>query len=473
MLQLVGNETRTKRGTFFKLVFGQSSGYMCIATLKDKRFDEKFFRYPDDLELALEAIESVVTTHNVYFCPQLFSAKRRSKETVETTPNVWADLDACPPNKLLVEPTVTIESSPYRYQAYWVLDNAIDPDDAEDLSRRIAYKHAEDGADRSGWDLTQLLRVPFTYNFKYNLHSDIPIVQIIGANRNLYRPSDFEEYPGSPEYMSVDIPMPQEKDLPGSAEDILQSRRLELNPMIWRLYAHEPELGKWSQDLWNLEMLLFEAGFTREQVYVIAREAKCNKYARDGKPAHLLWKEVCRAESKAQFHEELFRQPPELLAEIISDEETQQVNRAPDTFVERYIKWAASLGDAAVQYHQAGGFVILSALLCGNVRLPTSYGTIVPNVWFMILADTTLTRKSTSMDIAMDLLRKPPRRWRSSPRPCSTTPPARAMRAGSPAAPPTSPSAAARWSRARWRPWAASPRHQGRSRRSSGLAASR
>jgi len=36
--------------------------------------------------------------------------------------------------------------------------------------------------------------------------------------------------------------------------------------------------------------------------------------------------------------------------------------------------------------------------------LPTSYGTIVPNVWFMILADTTLTRKTTSMDIAMDLV---------------------------------------------------------------------
>jgi hypothetical protein len=72
--------------------------------------------------------------------------------------------------------------------------------------------------------------------------------------------------------------------------------------------------------------------------------------------------------------------------------------------VEEYIEWAKTLGDAAWQYHQAGGFVVLSALLGGSVKLRTSYGAINPNLWFMILADTTLTRKTTAMDIAMDLL---------------------------------------------------------------------
>jgi ribosomal protein S25 len=43
-------------------------------------------------------------------------------------------------------------------------------------------------------------------------------------------------------------------------------------------------------------------------------------------------------------------------------------------------------------------------MLAGPVRLPTSYGVMVPNLWFMILADTTLTRKTTAMDIAMDLV---------------------------------------------------------------------
>jgi hypothetical protein len=38
------------------------------------------------------------------------------------------------------------------------------------------------------------------------------------------------------------------------------------------------------------------------------------------------------------------------------------------------------------------------------VVLPTSFGKIIPNLWFMILADTTLTRKSTAMDLVTDML---------------------------------------------------------------------
>jgi len=48
--------------------------------------------------------------------------------------------------------------------------------------------------------------------------------------------------------------------------------------------------------------------------------------------------------------------------------------------------------------------MLLACLLAGSLRLPTSYGTVVPNLWFMILADTTLTRKTTAMDIAVDLI---------------------------------------------------------------------
>jgi len=402
-VELAGVEMRAKRETFFKLVFGKSSGYVCIAFLKDKKFTEEYFQYPDNLNVMLDRIENFIVGYNVYFCPQLLRERKRSKEYVETTPNIWADLDTCDPKLLMVEPTIVVESSPRRYQGYWVMDRIPDSDDAEDLARRIAYAHAADGADRSGWDLTQLLRVPFTFNYKYTIGA-VPIVQIISANRNQYRLSDFSDYPESPEYVTTEIPMPDLSDLPPSADELLQARRLQLNPLIWRLYSEEPALGLWSQELWNLEMLLFESGFKREEVYVIARESKCNKYARDGKPAALLWKDVCRAEQKAEVHQKLLVGDVEEKLQLLSEEEKNLIDRLDDTFIERYIKWASSLGDAAAQYHQAGAFVILSSLLSGTVRLPTSYGTIVPNIWFMILADTTLTRKTTSMDIAMDLV---------------------------------------------------------------------
>src|SRR5579862_7181105 len=42
--------------------------------------------------------------------------------------------------------------------------------------------------------------------------------------------------------------------------------------------------------------------------------------------------------------------------------------------------------------------------MSGSIQLPTSYGLIIPNLWFLLLADTTLTRKSTALDLAVDML---------------------------------------------------------------------
>ena len=48
--------------------------------------------------------------------------------------------------------------------------------------------------------------------------------------------------------------------------------------------------------------------------------------------------------------------------------------------------------------------MILSALMSANMVLPTSFGNIAPNMWFQLLADTTLTRKTTAMNLASKLL---------------------------------------------------------------------
>jgi hypothetical protein len=348
------------------------------------------------------SIEKDSVGTNAYLCPHLFREKRRHKDLVLATPVAWADLDTCKPENMLVEPTISVQSSSGRYQAYWSFADSVDPSDAEDLSRRIAYYHHQEGADRSGWDLTQLLRIPFTTNFK---HGDDRVL-VLRANRNKYYLADFSMYPFPPGYTAADEPMPEE--LPDeSADDILTFYRSQMNPMVHRLFGIEPE-GDWSKALWTLEMSLFESGLTREQVYIVANAAACNKYRRDNKPPIQLWKEVVKAHAR---HEANIK-PPSAEAvhagnpvsiPLLTEEERLSAQEDV-TFVERYIEWAKSLGDAAPQYHQAGAFIALSAVLSGTVRLPTSYGTIQPNLWFMILADTTLTRKTTAMDIAMDLV---------------------------------------------------------------------
>lgn len=392
---------RTKLETFFKLIFGKHTGYICIAHKPSSGgMQENYFLYPDELARMIEHCEKFAVEHDVYFCPQLLGSRKRNKDNVQTCTTLWADLDQAPPDVMMVEPSVVVESSPKRYQAYWVFDKPISAEQAEELSRRIAYYHEDDGADKSGWDLSQLLRVPYTTNFKYD---ELPSIKVLKADRRRYRPSDFSEYPIPEGFEYLEVPFPDE--LPDiDASELLTSKKNELNPTVWTLFYETPQRD-WSKALWQLEMLLFENEFSREEVFLIAEASACNKYRRDGKPREYLWKEVCKAETKTKEKESsLYFQADEIdPPKLLTEQERRHIESTP-TIVEEYIEWAKTLGDAAWQYHEAGVFIVLSSLLSSSVRLPTSYGIVVPNLWLLILADTTLTRKTTAMDIAMDMI---------------------------------------------------------------------
>src|SRR6185503_2709640 len=392
--------------TFFKVAFGpEAKGYICVALLANhggqkREMTERFFLYPDQVDQAARAVEDGKYQADVYYCPQLFETKRRRKDNVKSCPTIWADLDECPPGRMQVRPNLVVESSPGRYQGLWSLAHPVAPHVAEDIAKRIAYFHAEDGCDRSGWDLTQLLRVPSSFNYKYTGH---PMVALVELRQGLFTLNDFKNYPEVKHSAFLKTPMPTAEELPDKpAEDILQDYQHALLPATYDLFSVTPD-GEWSERLWKLEMLLFEMGMTREEVFTVAWESKCNKYQRDGKSPEYLWVEICRAFVAYQERVNAVMFPGAVVIDLMTPEEEELASQQ-EGFVEEYIEWASSLGDAATQYHQAGAFTILSALLSGRVTLPTSYVPVVPNLWFMILGDTTLTRKSTAMDIATDLL---------------------------------------------------------------------
>jgi Protein of unknown function (DUF3987)/RepB DNA-primase from phage plasmid len=382
---------------FFRSLFESATGYLCIALLeRGKGMRERYFSYPDEVKAACLFADSAQETHEVYFCAQLLDRKKRTKDAISRCSIAWADLDTCNPANLLVQPHIVVKSSPGRWQAYWRLDEPLDGYEAERLSKRIAYRHRDEGCDPSGWDLTQLLRVPGTRNHK---HSGDPLVELEWEIPGSYTLQEFAEYPEVVAGISEDEPLPT--DLPEyTAADLLERYSETLSNTATILFDQVPE-EDWSKPLWTLILSCYEAGMGKEEVYLLVREAKCNKFARDGRPEDL-WKDVCRGYVQFQENAQLAVPAAPNPTHLMSEEEYDA--RCTSHFVDRYIVWASSLGDAATQYHQAGGFVILSALLAGRVHLPTSFGTIKPNVWFMLLADTTLTRKSTAMDIAMDLL---------------------------------------------------------------------
>lgn len=400
-ISVLSEESATRRETFFRVVFNRAPfGYLCVArrVINKGAFQERFFQWPDDLEGLGEYINESVMNHDVWFCPMLFNIPSRKKEDVDVCPMIWADLDECTPDQLLVPATVVIESSKDRYQGLWLLNEPIEPQDAEDAAKRIAYYHADQGADKSGWDLTQLIRVPFTLNHKY----DPPEVVLVTGAGDAVEPSVFEAYPVVAEDVAAIWPFPESIE---DAETLLQEHKNNLPLDVWQLLQVEPD-DDWSRALWYLELLLCEAGLSREDVFSIARVAKCNKYRRDGRSQKMLWREVCKAWAQVAERSTLiesataFKEP-----DLLSDADIEAVQR-DETFIDLYTDWARSVGDAAYVYHHASAFICLSCLMAGALTLQTSYGPVIPNLWFMLLADTTLTRKSTAMDLAVDLLQE-------------------------------------------------------------------
>lgn len=390
---------------FFRFLYGDAEGYFCIATIKRtktaKEFDESWFEYPEELSRAEVLINREKTRKDVYYCPHLFIKPQRKKDNVTEAPAVWADMDKCPVDSLLVRPSIVVQSSSGNTQALWRMRPHVPAEIAEAISKRIARFHKDEGLDQSGWDLTQLLRVPNTYNHKYSPPHQ---VKVDTAEALEYGVDDFNDYPplGEGEDVPTEVPMDNLPDKSG--EDVLEEYKSYLNPRAFQLFNTTPTRD-WSRALWELEVILLECGLSPEETFVVVRESECNKYKRDNRPEEYLWQEVQKAVRYVQN-----RQGPVPVSvrehdtyTILSDDEREQAEK-DETFVEHYIEWAKTLGDAAWQYHQAGAFIILSSLLSGAVKLPTSFGTVVPNLWFMILADTTLTRKTTAMDVAIGML---------------------------------------------------------------------
>jgi hypothetical protein len=206
-----GEPVNPEQAHFFETLVGPSKGYLFI-WLVNRTIGQRgsaIGLYPDRLPTAIGVIEQYAETHDIYFCAQLLEdpnyrvfgtdgkmhGPRVKENVVERLSFLWADLDSCHPDKLLVTPSIVVESSPDRWQAYWLLIEPIDKYDAERLCQRIAYWHKDDGCD-SGWPLTKLLRVPGTPNHKY---LDKPTVEIRRLSEDRYTVADFDVYDELPQ----------------------------------------------------------------------------------------------------------------------------------------------------------------------------------------------------------------------------------------------------------------------------------
>lgn len=401
--------TTKLRSEFFEHIFGIAEGYVCIATAdapnNKATFRQSFYQWPANKKELFAFIEEVAGRRkNVWFCVNLLSKTERKKNWCISHNLVWADLDATKPDQIQPKPSLVIESSPKRYQALWRLEEEVTPEIAEDFSRRLAYKYSLSGADISGWDLTQLLRVPWTYNYKYEQEDDfVPEVKVIDATDDLIPLAEMEAIEAAPppahvEAADYDVPDVEELEDP---KQIIRRFQLQLKETGFAdVYAFEPSLDDdWSKLLWRLINICLEVGMTEVEAFTIALSSNCNKYARDGRPVSYLWRDVQKAAiQQKQVAVILDEDDPLAMPQIVDDGETT------GTFIDKYRRFGEVATDAVPQFHDIAGFILLSGLLAGNLKLSTSYGTMIPNIWGLIIGESTLTRKTTAGEMAIRLL---------------------------------------------------------------------
>lgn len=383
-------------------MFRQSEGYVCIASNppagSESRdlFRHSFFEWPKQKRELVEYIDVAARAKNVWFGVSLVDSQRFIKENCLPGVILWADFDENvdlstfdPP------PSCVVRSSEKGRHAYWRLNQRITPQVAENLSRRLAYKL---GADKSGWDMVQLLRVPFTMNFKY----DPPqLVEIETVQDSLYDPKIFEAIPfDEKEYVKEHArEIPEFEDLPDATDVIFKFfQALSASPFM-ELYNNDPvEDDDWSKRLWRLINICFEVGMSAKEAFSVALAAKCNKYKRDHRPNEHLWKEVVKVEAKQkQFNVNIDQIARLTMPQLVKDVEMLG-------FIREYRDWAQEATDAIPTFHDLSCFILMSALMSHSIKLETSFGNLYMNLWGLIIGDSTLSRKTTAMKMAMDMV---------------------------------------------------------------------
>lgn len=301
--------------------WGGQSGYCFFpwirgdATSKEERIrgynEGPAFLWPSD-KAKIEAHLEAHTSDDLYWCPSLFERKRRRIEFAMDEHALWADLDEVDPRNIEeFPPTIAWETSPERYQGLWLFSRG----DLQGASwpgnenQKLTYYL---GADASGWDSTQLLRVPGWYNHKpeYKEQYGGPVAgRLLWKNGRRYLPDEFSDLPDVPTAVEVEEVLESEIDRIDRRE-VWARVRLRLRSDVRAFFSAKEATGDRSDVLWQIERELADAGCSVSEIVAIVRPLVWNKY--DGRADEL--KRLITEASKA------VAQRPEEVKEELSEE---------------------------------------------------------------------------------------------------------------------------------------------------------
>jgi AAA domain-containing protein/DNA primase RepB-like protein len=260
------------------LAWSGQEGYVCIS-VRDPTIDKQqsgywkdlTFKWPEEkarVRVALKSAEK--TKKDVYWAPAVFEAPTRTREAVKKVTTLWSDLDTVDPKTIPghLKPTAAWETSPGRWQALWQLDKALPAKQQSQLNQRLTYALQ---ADKGGWDLTQVLRLPDTPNHKYPKNPKVKLLWMNGHSLDATSLMD-----DLPEVEVIDAAAIDKAELLDQRDVLknhsLSSRAKEL------IKARHAQVGTRSDRLWELECLLAEKGLEPREIVSVVRPTVWNKF---------------------------------------------------------------------------------------------------------------------------------------------------------------------------------------------------
>jgi hypothetical protein len=287
-------------------IYGEALGVLGLfsgvrSSPRSKRLEQTrsvYFSWPDERDKARKWVETQARGgREVYHCGHLLTGKRRIKENAAPLSTLYVDGDGAIAPEELPEPTAIVESSPGKEQLYWRLSHPLPPRIGEAFNRRLSYAMR---ADRSGWDLTQLLRVPGTRNFKY---ARAPAVKLLAVHGTSY----------VPEELSRTLPSAAKETRAGASHRAERPQHEGIAPTLDRLSprmrglilnGNRGEYQSRSEADMAAALALFGAGYTEGEVWAVLSDPSngiSEKFREKGRHGeHYLSITIAKAQAVAQ-----------------------------------------------------------------------------------------------------------------------------------------------------------------------------
>ena len=287
------------------------------------------FRWPlDKAEIKTYLESNLKESRDVYWCPSLFEFPARRSDLAMDEHALWADLDEADPREIHdFPPTVAWESSPGRYQALWLAEEG----DFQGASwpgnenQRLTY-HV--GADPSGWDTTQLLRLPGWPNHKPDRveanGGKAPNGKLLWSAGQTYSVADFHDLPEVRGAVHSELTEALEAEVDSTDRlRVLAKIKIKLNHTARDLLSAKEVSGDRSGQMWYLMRCLADAGATTTEIVSILRPTVWNKFLGRGDEMKRLLAEASKAVASRsddvveELEDESERKKPQRLGDLL------------------------------------------------------------------------------------------------------------------------------------------------------------